>query len=57
MFTVITRLAALTWKYGAAAINRAITFARNNRATVDRWAAAAGYGYAVEMVLRSVGLI
>ncbi|WP_298255530.1 hypothetical protein [uncultured Arthrobacter sp.] len=57
MFTVIARLGSLVWKYGVAGINRAITWARNNRATVDRWAARAGYGYAVEMVLRAVGLL
>ena len=57
MFTVIARLAARAWKYGTAAVNRAITFVRNNKATIDRWIVRFGYAGAVEQVLRAIGVL
>lgn len=57
MLTVITRLGRLIFKYGRAGITRAIAWARKNKPLVDRWAARGGYAYAVEQVLRAVGLI
>lgn len=57
MFTVIRRLLALTWKYGKSAITRAITFVRNNKATIDRWIVRFGYAGAVEQVLRAIGVL
>lgn len=57
MLTVIARLAALVWKYGKAAIDRAIAYVRNNRATIDRWIRAGGYSFAVDQVLRALGLL
>lgn len=57
MFTVIRRLLALTWKYGKSAITRAITFVRNNKATIDRWIVSFGYAGAVEQVLRAIGVL
>ena len=57
MLTVIARLGALVWKYGRTAINRAITFVRNNKATIDRWIVRFGYAGAVEQVLRAIGVL
>lgn len=57
MFTVIARLAALAWKYGKTAVNRAITFVRNNKATIDRWITRFGYAGAVDQVLRAIGVL
>ena len=57
MFTVIRRLLALTWKYGKSAITRAVTYVRNNRATIDRWIVRFGYAGAVEQVLSAIGVL
>ncbi|MFB1426788.1 hypothetical protein ACEUE7_00520 [Micrococcus endophyticus] len=57
MFTVIARLSALAWKYGKSAITRAITYVRNNRATIDRWIVRFGYSGAVDQVLRAIGVL
>lgn len=57
MLTVIARLGALVWKYGRTAINRAITFVRNNKATIDRWIVRFGYAGAVDQVLRAIGVL
>lgn len=57
MLGVIPRLAALAWKYGKAAVTRAIAWARKNKPTVDRWVRVGGYAYAIEMVLRAIGVL
>lgn len=38
-------------------VGRAITFVRNNRATIDRWITRGGYGFAVDQVLRVIGVL